>query len=137
MAPPRIRAEDGRAAVLAVREIESMVEPVETHASDFDKLNRRPTPALATAVRYLLQILADAHPGHTVEVRVPPFGAVQCVEGPRHTRGTPANVVEMDAATWVALATGELSWTDARAGARVHSSGNRADLSTLVPLQEW
>jgi hypothetical protein len=88
-------------------------------------------------VRYLLQMLATAHPGHTVEVRVPPFGAVQCVEGPRHTRGTPANVVEMDAATWVALATGSLAWADALADARVHASGNRADLSALVPLQEW
>ncbi|MCF8541159.1 MAG: hypothetical protein K9H50_05305 [Aurantimicrobium sp.] len=129
MAPPRIRAEDGRAAVVAVR------EDVSTGGVAHEVGASR--SQLATAVRYLLQILADAHPGHTVEVRVPPFGAVQCVEGPRHTRGTPANVVEMDAATWVALATGELSWTDARAGARVHASGNRADLSTLVPLQEW
>ena len=129
MPPPRIRAEDGRAAVAAVREDVSA-----DRVADGGGPSR---PQLATAVRYLLQILADAHPGHTVEVRVPPFGAVQCVEGPRHTRGTPANVVEMDAATWVALATGELSWTDARAGARVHASGSRADLSTLVPLQEW
>jgi hypothetical protein len=129
MAPPRIRAEDGRAAIVAVREDVSA-----GRGADEASASR---PQLATAVRYLLQILAEAHPGHTVEVRVPPLGAVQCVEGPRHTRGTPANVVEMDAATWVALAIGELSWADARAGARVHASGNRADLSTLVPLQEW
>ncbi len=129
MAPPRIRAEDGRTAVVAVREPGSATLGVDAAGVS--------SPQLATAVRYLLQILAEAHPGHTVEVRVPPFGAVQCVEGPRHTRGTPANVVEMDAATWVALAIGELSWADARAGARVHASGSRADLSTLVPLQEW
>jgi hypothetical protein len=129
MAPPRIRAEDGRVAVAAVRE-----EVVAGRGVDDAGVSK---PQLATAVRYLLQILAEAHPGHTVEVRVPPFGAVQCVEGPRHTRGTPANVVEMDAATWVALAIGELSWADARSGARVHASGSRADLSTLVPLQEW
>jgi hypothetical protein len=129
MAPPRIRTEDGRAAVAAVREEVSAVR-----GADDAGVSK---PQLATAVRYLLQILAEAHPGHTVEVRVPPFGAVQCVEGPRHTRGTPANVVEMDAATWVALAIGELSWADARSGARVHASGSRADLSTLVPLQEW
>ena len=129
MAPPRIRAEDGRAAVAAVRE-----EVSTGRGADATGLSK---PQLATAVRYLLQILAEAHPGHTVEVRVPPFGAVQCVEGPRHTRGTPANVVEMDATTWVALAIGELSWADARSGARVHASGSRADLSTLVPLQEW
>jgi len=129
MAPPRIRAEDGRAAVVAVREAVAA-----GRGADDVGLSRT---QLATAVRYLLQILAEAHPGHTVEVRVPPFGAVQCVEGPRHTRGTPANVVEMDAATWVSLAIGELSWADARSGARVHASGSRADLSTLVPLQEW
>ena len=121
MAPPRIRPDEGRAAVIAVR--------------DGGDPPSRETSALA--VRYLLQVLADAHPGHTVEVRVPPFGAIQCVEGPRHTRGTPANVVEMDAATWVALATGNLFWVDALAEARVDASGSRADLSTLVPLQEW
>ena len=129
MAPPRIRAEDGRAAVIAVRDDLSA-----GRVADGVGASRL---QLATAVRYLLQVLADAHPGHTVEVRVPPFGAVQCVEGPRHTRGTPANVVEMDAATWVALATGGLSWSDALTEARVHASGSRADLSTLVPLQEW
>ena len=129
MAPPRIRPEDGRAAVIAVRD-----EISAGRAADGVGASR---PQLATAVRYLLQVLADAHPGHTVEVRVPPFGAVQCVEGPRHTRGTPANVVEMDAATWVTLATGGFSWSDALAEARVHASGSRADLSTLVPLQEW
>ena len=64
---------------------------------------------LATAVRYLLQLLVEKAPGNSVEVRVPPFGAVQVVEGPRHTRGTPPNVVETDAATWIALATGASS----------------------------
>ena len=129
MAPPRILPDDGRAAVIAVRE-----EIAAGRVADAVGVSR---PQLATAVRYLLQVLATAHPGHTVEVRVPPFGAVQCVEGPRHTRGTPANVLEMDAATWVALATGSLAWADALADARVHASGNRADLSALVPLQEW
>nr|KGA07561.1 MAG: hypothetical protein GM42_1275 [actinobacterium acMicro-1] len=129
MAPPRIRPDEGRAAVIAVRDDLSA-----GRVADGVGASR---PQLATAVRYLLQVLADAHPGHTVEVRVPPFGAVQCVEGPRHTRGTPANVVEMDAATWVTLATGELAWLDALTEARVHASGSRADLRTLVPLQEW
>ena len=129
MAPPRIRPDDGRAAGIAVRE-----KIAAGRVADAVGVSR---PQLATAVRYLLQVLATAHPGHTVEVRVPPFGAVQCVEGPRHTRGTPANVVEMDAATWVALATGSLAWADALADARVDASGNRADLSALVPLQEW
>ncbi|RIJ10262.1 hypothetical protein DZF97_09750, partial [Clavibacter nebraskensis] len=64
----------------------------------------------ATAVRFLLQALADLAPGGTVEVRVPPFGAVQCIEGPGHTRGTPPNVIETDPATWIALATGGTTW---------------------------
>ena len=89
----------------------------------------------ATAVRYLLQLLAEKAPGHTVEVRVPPFGAVQVLEGPRHTRGTPPNVVETDADTWIALATGAEQWTDAAASGRIHASGTRADLTDLLPLR--
>jgi hypothetical protein len=89
---------------------------------------------LATAVRFLLQTLADAAPGNTLEVRVPPFGAAQVVEGPRHTRGTPPNVVEMDATTWLQLATGSLTWDAAVADARVAASGQRADLREHLPL---
>lgn len=91
--------------------------------------------ATATAVRYLLQLLDEKAPGNSVEVRVPPFGAVQVVQGPRHTRGTPPNVVEMDAATWIALATGAEQWADAVAAGRVMASGTRADLSDLLPLR--
>ena len=89
---------------------------------------------LATAVRFLLQVLAERAEGNTVEVRVPPFGAVQCIEGPRHTRGTPPYVVETDATTWLALATGSLVWADALAEGRVHASGQRADLSDYLPV---
>jgi hypothetical protein len=89
---------------------------------------------LATAVRFLLQVLAERAEGNTVEVRVPPFGAVQCIEGPRHTRGTPPNVVETDATTWLQLATGSLAWADALAAGRVHASGQRADLSDYLPV---
>lgn len=91
--------------------------------------------ATALAVRYLLQVLAAAAPGGALEVRVPPYGAVQCVEGPEHTRGTPPNVIELDAATWVSLATGSLSWEDAVAGDLVEASGSRASLDGLVPLK--
>jgi hypothetical protein len=90
--------------------------------------------AKATAVRYLLQLLGDREPGATVEVRVPPFGAVQFMEGLSHTRGTPPNVVEMDAATFVALADGRLSWADARDRALVSASGSRADISAFLPI---
>lgn len=88
----------------------------------------------ATAVRYLLQLLAESAPGNTVEVRVPPFGAVQAIEGPRHTRGTPPNVIEMDAATWLALATGSSGWSAAVARGVVAASGSRADLSEHLPI---
>jgi hypothetical protein len=90
---------------------------------------------VALAVRYLLEVLASDFEGHTVEVRVPPWGAVQAIEGPRHTRGTPPNVIETDAATWIALATGSLPWSDAVAGARASASGQRADLSEVLPLR--
>ena len=89
----------------------------------------------ATAVRFTLEELADVAPGRSVEVRVPPDGAVQAVEGPRHTRGTPPNVVETDPQTWLALAAGELTWDEARAGGRLRASGDRADISHLLPLQ--
>ena len=88
----------------------------------------------ATAVRYSLQLLAEQAEGNTVAVRVPPFGAVQAIEGPRHTRGTPPNVIETDAATWLALATGGESWADAVASGRVHASGQRADLTGYLPV---
>ena len=93
-----------------------------------------PRPALAAAVRLSLRTLAQLAPGRSVEVRVPPFAAVQCVEGPRHTRGTPPNVVETDPRTWLELATGLLAWPDAVAAGRITASGNRADLAAHLPL---
>ena len=93
-----------------------------------------PRATLAAAVRWSLEELARRAPGNATEVRVPPFGAVQCVAGPRHTRGTPPNVVEADPATWLALVTGRLPWADAVASGRVRASGSRADLSALLPL---
>ncbi|MET0236349.1 MAG: sterol carrier family protein [Kibdelosporangium sp.] len=89
---------------------------------------------LATAVRASLRTLEQIAPGHTVEVRVPPFAAIQCIAGPRHTRGTPPNVVETDPRTWLELATGRLTWAEAMAAARVSASGTRADISGLLPI---
>lgn len=91
-------------------------------------------PVLREAVRALLATLAERAPGRSVEVRVPPYGAVQCIPGPRHTRGTPPNVVEMDPATWLAVATGRLAWAEAITQGRVQVSGIRADLSAHLPL---
>lgn len=87
-----------------------------------------------TAVRYTLEELGSRAPGRSVEVRVPPFGAVQCVEGPTHTRGTPPNVVESDAETWLRLATGGLEWAQALGSGRLRVSGTRANLDALLPL---
>jgi hypothetical protein len=89
---------------------------------------------LRDAVRALLAELARIAPGRSVEVRIPPFGAIQCVPGPRHTRGTPPNVVETDAMTWLLVATGRLTWADAVASGKVHASGIRTDISEYLPL---
>jgi hypothetical protein len=102
--------------------------------ADLDAGRTPDARVLADAVRALLRALAAAAPGRSVEVRVPPYGAVQCVEGPRHTRGTPSNVVETDPVTWVAVATGRLAWADAVASGRIRTSGNRADLSRHLPV---
>ena len=118
----KIDMSEGRAALDAVRAAR-MAEAKPARAD------------LATAVRYLLQLLDEKAPGNSVEVRVPPFGAVQVVQGPRHTRGTPPNVIEMDAATWIDLATGTASWAGVVAEGRVQASGTRADLSDLMPLR--
>ncbi|MET9609692.1 sterol carrier family protein [Streptomyces sp. NPDC006512] len=90
--------------------------------------------ALAACTRLLADALAVKAPGGSVEVRIPPFAVVQCVEGPRHTRGTPPNVVETDPLTWIRLATGRTGWAEALDSARVSASGERADLSALLPL---
>ena len=94
-----------------------------------------PRATLANAVRFTLEEIAARAPGPTTEVRVPPFGAVQCIEGPRHTRGTPPNVVEADPLTWVQLCAGEVSWAEAAADGRVQTWGDRADLSSWLPLR--
>lgn len=90
---------------------------------------------LAMAVRFALEELAAGAPGGSVEVRVPPFGVTQCIEGPRHTRGTPPNVVETDPQTWLQLVTGQLDWADATESGAVIASGQRADISMLLPLR--
>jgi len=85
-------------------------------------------------VRHYLAVLAERHPGASVEVRVPPYAVAQCVAGARHTRGTPPAVVETDPATWIALAAGAERWDEAVADGRLTASGERSDLSALLPL---
>ncbi len=94
-----------------------------------------PTRAeLKLLTKHFLAVLAERAPGNSVEIRVPPYAAVQVVPGVRHTRGTPPAVVELDAQTWIALATGELAWSSATMDGRVLASGERTDLSAYLPL---
>lgn len=111
-----------RAAVLAVKE---WVEEPESAP-------KPPRSLLADAVRRTARTLEKIAPGHSVEVRVPPFVAIQCIDGPRHTRGTPPNVVETDPLTWLQLATGKINLDQAIAAGRVEASGTRA-----TEIQHW
>jgi Bacterial SCP ortholog len=89
---------------------------------------------LRLLTKHLLALLVARAPGGAVEVRVPPYAAAQCLQGTRHTRGTPPAAVEMDAPTWIGLAVGDLEWADAVDGGRVAASGERSDLGHLLPL---
>lgn len=98
-----------------------------------------PEPVLDRArtkelVRATLMYFGQQHPGRSVEIRVPPFSAIQAFEGIRHTRGTPPNVIEMDGPTWLGLVAGRLAWVDAVDAGRVRASGTKADLSTYLPM---
>ena len=121
----RVPVVEGHAALLAW---------ARAHAEDPAAAAALPRSTRATAVRFALEELATRVPGNSVEVRVPPFGVAQCLPGPRHTRGTPPNVVETDAATWLALATGAETWAHAVAEGTVAASGTRTDLSAWLPL---
>ncbi|SPT53528.1 Uncharacterised protein [Actinomyces bovis] len=106
-----------------------------------DAVGPTPAPAaapnratIATAVRFTLEELAACAPGRSVEVRVPPYGVTQAVSGTVHRRGTPPSVVETDAETWLALATGRLTWAEARDSGALEASGERCDLSAYLPL---
>ena len=92
-------------------------------------------PEVLKEVKATLALLVEKYPGRAIEVRIPPYAAVQCGDGPKHTRGTPPNVIEMDADTWLALAKGERTWVDAYDEGLINASGVRADLSHLLPLE--
>ena len=122
MARRRIKHDDGIAAINAVIQADKASALTESE------------PLFVMAVRYLLEELAEVAPGNSVEVRVPPLGATQCIEGPRHTRGTPPNVVELSPRIWFDLALGNLSWDKAVGEHLVSSSGVRASLAEVLPL---
>lgn len=92
-------------------------------------------PKILSEVKESLALLAMQYPGKAIEVRIPPYAAVQCGDGPSHTRGTPPNVIEMDAQTWLQLVNGTRLWADAYNEGLIMASGVRADLSHLLPLQ--
>ena len=123
MARRRIKHEDGINAVNAVIQADKQLAQLSESDTTF-----------VTAVRFLLEELAEVAPGNSVEVRVPPLGATQCIEGPRHTRGTPPNVVEMSPRVWFDLALGNKTWSEASAEHQVSSSGVRASLEEVLPL---
>ena len=112
-------------------------DPVEVRAA-LDRLchDGSAPEDLRLLTKHFLAELALRAPGRSVEVRVPPYGVVQCVPGARHTRGTPPAVVETDPLTWVLLATGRLAWAEASRTGRVTASGERSDLSALLPLPQ-
>ncbi len=120
-------------APIPADELRAAVDPVRPWLAG--EAERPPRAVVGAAVKTSARWLAQQVPGRSVEIRVPPHVAVQCIEGPRHTRGTPPNVIETDAATWLRLASGELTWADAVAEGTVVASGNRADLSSVLPLR--
>src|SRR5271156_5886927 len=118
-------------------------DPVKTREAvraleDWLRDDARPAPSradLAAAVRLTARTLAAAAPGTSVEVRVPPFVAVQCISGPPHRRGTPPNVVETDPRTWLLLAGGLVSVTEAADSGALHLSGSRVgEIASHLPL---
>ena len=119
-------------APITAEQLRAAVDPVRPWLAG--EADQPPRAVVGTAVKTTARWLAQQVPGRSVELRVPPHVAVQCVPGPRHTRGTPPNVIETDAATWLRLATGALSWAEAVDGGKVSASGNRADLSAHLPL---
>ncbi|MET9411617.1 sterol carrier family protein [Streptomyces sp. NPDC002935] len=133
----RLLAVSAGAMTLADYLVTRTVELV-VHTDDLNRAAGTDIPfdrqALAACTRLLADTLAVKAPGASTEVRIPPYAVVQCVEGPRHTRGTPPNVVETDPLTWLRLATGRTRWKTALDDAKVSASGERADLGGLLPL---
>ena len=121
------------AAPIPAADLQAAVDPVRAWLTG--EAEQPPRSVLGAAVKTSARWLAQQVPGRSVELRVPPHVAVQLVPGPRHTRGTPPNVIETDAATWLRLATGATTWDRAVADGAVTASGNRADLSAFLPLR--
>ena len=121
-----------RAAVLVIADWIAADSPEAARAAGVVQPSRS---QLADAVRHTARLLAADAPGHSVELRVPPFVAVQCIEGPRHTRGVPPNVVEASPHAWLRLATGHSNWDELVAQADTTASGTRAgEIAQWMPI---
>jgi uncharacterized protein (TIGR03083 family) len=137
---PRTVIVGGRGPITVEDWIATRLLDLVVHTDDLSRSlpSLEPAPitreALAAVTRMLAEILAAQSPGRSVELRVPPFVAVQAIEGPRHTRGTPPNTVETDPLTWLRLATGRAGWAESVASGAVRASGTRADLSAHLPV---
>lgn len=125
----KIPGQDGAAALAQVQVALATGTTEEQKAQAFAAL---PRSVRATAVRYALEELATLAPGNSVEVRVPPYGVAQCIAGPKHTRGTPPNVVETDSYTWCCLVLGVVRWEQTLPA--ISASGLRSNLSGYFPL---
>lgn len=134
MARRRVDPADGTMALATWRRAHEGTDNGQSGGHVHEPASAVPRKTLATAVRFSLEELGERVPGNSVEVRVPPFGVTQCLPGPRHTRGTPPNVVETDATTWLQLVTGALTWDQAVATGVVTASGVRAGLDQVLPL---
>lgn len=119
---------------MTAAELASALTTVQSLQSDADDVLQADRAQVKELVRITAGYFAQRHPGRSVEVRIPPYSAVQVIEGIRHTRGTPPNVIEMDGPTWLALSAGRLDWAAAVRSGRIRASGTRADLSGYLPL---
>jgi len=122
------------AVTVVIVELAVLVDEVQSKTAREDTPQPLGRSGMKLVTRVLAQVLAERAPGHSVELRVPPYAAVQCVAGPRHTRGTPPAVVELAPLTWLRVASGQLAWATAVATGAVRASGVRADLTPYLPL---
>ncbi|WP_090481345.1 sterol carrier family protein [Nakamurella panacisegetis] len=117
------------------QDAEAALRAIDALPADQDGRPEADRATMKELVRATLLYFGQQHPGKSVEIRVPPYSAVQAFDGIRHTRGTPPNVIEMDGSTWLALAVGAVTWVDVVAAGRVRASGTRADLGDFLPMR--
>ena len=88
-------------------------------------------PQIASEVKVILDLIKKISPGKSVELRIPPYRAIQCVSGSNHKRGTPPNTVEMSAQVLIQLSSNPKMWSDLVAAGHILTSGVASDLSSV------